>query len=99
MKKKKRVWIVLFICILLFKIFSAEAENKKIIKGTLTEARKEYIVVNGHKYLVTDKTIIADTEHPKTGFFYSLKLFSHPWPVRIVIKGNVVEKILIEVPK
>lgn len=74
------------------------ASNVKI-KGLLTEATKNYIVVDGYEYFVTDKTVVSDISSPKDEFPYDPKLFLHKQEVKIIVENNVVKKILIRIPK
>ena len=69
------------------------------IKGILTKATKNYIVVDGYEYSVTNKTVISDISAPGYGFPYNPKLLSHKQEVEIIIENNVVKKIFIRVPK
>ncbi len=91
---------LIFLTLILSIASVSVAANKQIkINGVLAKATKDYIVVNSNKYIITDKTVVSDMEHPEKGFPYSPKLFSHPFNVVVIIENGTVKKILVEVPK
>jgi len=70
------------------------------IEGILNQATQNYIVINGHKYVVTKSTIIKDLRIPQKKIFYSLHSLPVNCLVRIKIeKGIVKEIIIVGVPK
>ena len=90
---------ILIALILILSLCGVNFANDVKIEGLLTEATKNYIVVDGYEYSVTNKTVISDISAPEYGFPYNPKLFPHKQEVEIIVENNVVKKIFIRVPK